>query len=172
MDKSSSPHTDAPGAKPYEAAAEEALKIDPVKLERDTRLVLARFWTKLRDSMARVPFVEDAVAAFFAATDPKTPFRAKAVLMGALAYFIAPIDALPDFVALLGFTDDATVLFLAIRTVQSHLTTEHYERARAWLKSHRTGPVSQDEVVGGTVLDHDAGPQAGPSSGRGEPGTA
>lgn len=137
-----------------DAAARDALHVDPAKLERDRRLVLERFWMKLRDTMAKVPFVEEAVAAFYAATDPRTPFRAKAILMGALAYFVMPADALPDFIALLGYTDDATVMLLAVKTVRDHLRPEHFERARAWLVSHRTRPTSAAEVAGGPVIDH------------------
>lgn len=140
-----------------DAAAREALRVDPAKLEADSRLVLERFWLKLRDTMAKVPFVEQAVAAFYAGTDPRTPFRAKATLMGALAYFIMPADALPDFIALLGYTDDATVLMLAIKTVSGHMRPEHLDRARAWLLSHRAGPTSAEEVAAGPVIDHDNG---------------
>lgn len=122
---------------PLDDTAAQALRIDPEKLRRDSRLVLARFWTKLRDALGKVPFVEDALAAYFAATDPATPFKAKAVLMGALAYFILPVDALPDVVALLGYTDDTAVLLLALRTVSGALTPAHYDRARGWLDAHR-----------------------------------
>ena len=163
MSNQDTPPSEPPGTA-FAEATREALRIDPEKLRRDTATVLARFWTKLRDALPRIPFVEDAVAAFHAATDPATPFRAKAILMGALAYFIAPVDVLPDFIALLGFTDDATVLLLAIRTVRAHLTEAHYERARAWLVAHRTGPVAAEEVAGGPVLDHD------PGAGPGRPG--
>lgn len=137
------------------AAAAEALRVDPLKAERDRRLVLSRFWTKLRDTLARVPFVEPALAAFYAATDPATPMKSKAVLLGALAYFITPVDAVPDFVALLGYTDDAAVLMLALRTVRGALTPDHHARARAWLSAHRSGPTSADEVAAGPVIDHD-----------------
>ncbi len=137
-----------------DTAAREALRVDPAKLERDRKLVLERFWLKLRDTMAKVPFVEEAIAAFFAATDPRTPFRAKATLMGALAYFIMPVDAMPDFIALLGYTDDATVLLLAIKAVRDHLRPEHQEQARAWLISHRTGRTTPTEVAAGPVIDH------------------
>jgi uncharacterized membrane protein YkvA (DUF1232 family) len=103
------------------------------ELARTERLVRGRFWPKLRKVLARIPFAEDAAAAFYAATDPRTPTRAKALLLAALAYFIAPADAVPDFVAGLGFTDDLAVLLMIIRTMRDHLLPDHYERARAWL---------------------------------------
>ena len=100
------------------------------KYERDRIKVEQKFWDKLRRSLGRVPFAEDAVAAYYCATDPDTPLKVKAVLMGALAYFIVPTDMLPDFIALLGFTDDAAVLAAAIRTVLPHVEERHRARAR------------------------------------------
>ncbi|ACI99791.1 YkvA family protein [Rhodospirillum centenum] len=161
-------HT-GPDSGPGAAFAEEALRIDPIKLERDRRLVLRQFWRKLRGTLARVPFVEDAAAAFNAATDPRTPPAAKAVLLGALAYFIAPIDFMPDFVALLGYTDDATVLMLALKTVRDNLRPEHYERARAWLADQGVERTDADEVADGPVIDHEP---AAPGDGRDRPGPA
>lgn len=100
------------------------------KYERDRVRVEQKFWDKLRRSLGRVPFAEDAVAAYYCATDPDTPLQVKAVLMGALAYFIVPTDMLPDFIALLGFTDDAAVLAAALRTVLPNVQERHRARAR------------------------------------------
>lgn len=97
---------------------------------RNERKVRRDFWAKVRATLGRVPFLDEAVAAFFCATDAATPLRVKAVLFGALAYFITPVDMLPDFIALLGYTDDATVLFAAIRAVAPHITDAHRARAR------------------------------------------
>ena len=80
-----------------------------------------------------MPFVEDAVAAFYCAVDTGTPLYVKAVLMGAIAYFITPTDVIPDFIATLGYTDDAAVLTAAIRAVGSSLKPRHRERARRFL---------------------------------------
>ncbi len=107
--------------------------VDPAKYARDKAEVEAGFWEKLRRTLGRVPFAEDAVAAYFCATDPATPFQVKAILMGALAYFIVPTDMIPDFIAGLGFTDDAAVLAAAIRSVLPHVAARHRARARAVL---------------------------------------
>ncbi len=107
--------------------------VDPAKYARDKAEVEAGFWEKLRRTLGRVPFAEDAVAAYFCATDTGTPFQVKAILMGALAYFIVPTDMIPDFIAGLGFTDDAAVLAAAIRSVLPHVKARHRARARAVL---------------------------------------
>jgi hypothetical protein len=43
------------------------------------------FWPKLKRNLARLPFAEDLLAAYFCALDPTTPVRSKAILLGALA---------------------------------------------------------------------------------------
>jgi uncharacterized membrane protein YkvA (DUF1232 family) len=52
------------------------------------------------------------------------------VLFGALAYFVLPTDVVPDFLAGLGFTDDASVIAAAIAAVGRHLEPRHREQAR------------------------------------------
>jgi uncharacterized membrane protein YkvA (DUF1232 family) len=129
--------TEHEGKTPHLPAAEPVpalpVPVAPAELARTERLVRRRFWPKLKAALARIPFAEDAAASFYAATDPRTPARAKAVLLAALAYFIAPVDAVPDFVAGLGFTDDLAVLLMVVRTMRDHLLPDHYERARTWL---------------------------------------
>jgi uncharacterized membrane protein YkvA (DUF1232 family) len=84
--------------------------------------------------VARLPFAEDLLAAYYCAFDRQTPRHVQAALLGALAYFVLPFDFIPDMLPVLGFTDDAAVLATAIRMVASHITREHREAARAVLK--------------------------------------
>ncbi|MDZ7711648.1 MAG: YkvA family protein [Rhodovibrio sp.] len=79
----------------YEETARKVTRYDPEKLERDRDKVLNNFWSKARRVLGRVPFLEDAVAAYYCARDPETPTQVKAVLFGALAYFILPTDLVP-----------------------------------------------------------------------------
>lgn len=102
---------------------EEVLTPDEVRVRRG-------FWDKVRATIGRVGFLEEAIAAFYCATDPRTPKWVKATLLGALAYFILPIDGVPDFLAALGYTDDLAVLLGAIRAVGGHVTQAHRARAR------------------------------------------
>jgi len=94
----------------------------------------AGFWRKVGRLVGRVPFLEDAAAAYYCATDAHTPTRVKAVLITALAYFVVPVDLIPDFIATLGFTDDAAVLFAAIQTVAPHIKDGHRLQARNALR--------------------------------------
>lgn len=95
--------------------------------------VRAGLWATVKRAARAIPFMEDVVAAWYCATDPATPRRVKLTLLAALAYFVAPVDVLPDLLPLIGFTDDAGVLLAAIALVGSHITDEHRARARTAL---------------------------------------
>lgn len=108
-------------------------------LARDEATVRRKFFPKLARVLARVPFAEDLLAAYYCAFDRATPVKAKGVLIGALAYFVLPVDMLPDMVLGLGFTDDLAVLLAAINVVSTHVTAAHRARARDALDRLRSG---------------------------------
>ena len=93
------------------------------------------FWRKLTAVAARIPFAEELLAAYYCAFDRTTPLAVKATLVGAIAYFVLPFDAVPDVMPLLGFTDDAAVLTTALRLVASHVTPEHRTLAQEKLRA-------------------------------------
>lgn len=117
--------------------AEETITPDAV--ERNERTVKKGFWSKLKRNLARIPKADEVVAAYYAAFDSRTPFRTKAMLLAALAYFVMPVDVIPDFILGLGFTDDMTVLLTAFGLIRSNVTDEHRERARATVEALRRG---------------------------------
>ncbi|RMF12329.1 MAG: DUF1232 domain-containing protein [Alphaproteobacteria bacterium] len=92
--------------------------------------VRAGFWAKLRRVVGRIPFAEDLVAAYYCAIDPKTPARVRAILFAGLAYFVIPADLIPDFIAGLGFTDDASVVTAVVAAVAGYIKDHHRTRAR------------------------------------------
>lgn len=116
-----------------EAGAPERASL-PIAIERNDRTMRRRFLPKLLKVAGRIPFADDLAAAYYAAMDPATPRKAKGVLLAALAYFVLPTDALPDFVAMLGFTDDATVLATALGIVGTHVKDRHKRAARRLLR--------------------------------------
>jgi uncharacterized membrane protein YkvA (DUF1232 family) len=102
----------------------------PAVIERQERIVRSGFWRKLRRLIGKLPFIEDLVAAYYCAFDRETPLTARAVLIGAVAYFVLPVDAIPDVVAVFGFSDDAAVLAAALATAGAHITPSHRTAAR------------------------------------------
>ncbi len=92
------------------------------------------FWGVLKRAARSIPFADELVAAYFCATDTKTPTRVRAILLGALTYFVLPIDAIPDFFIAFGFTDDVAVLTAAIAAVRGYITPAHRQAAQEALK--------------------------------------
>jgi uncharacterized membrane protein YkvA (DUF1232 family) len=91
--------------------------------------VKAGFWPKLGRVASRIPFANQAVSVYYAARDPETPMAAKGIMLGALAYFVMPIDAIPDVLAGIGFTDDAAVITAVIATLGANVRKKHREAA-------------------------------------------
>ena len=96
----------------------------------DAGLDKREFWAKARRVARKLPFAEDLLAAYYCAFDKATPFQVKTALLGALAYFVLPADAMPDVLPLLGYGDDALVLVTALKLVSGHVRDEHREAAR------------------------------------------
>jgi len=96
----------------------------------EERVLLDRFWRKLRRVAASIPFAEDLLTAYYCAFDRNTPIPVKVSLIGAIAYFVLPIDAIPDVLPILGFTDDAALLAATINLVTTYISPEHRAAAR------------------------------------------
>lgn len=91
-----------------------------------------RFWDKLKHyaKIAGTEVIEKALWLYYAAQRPETPAWAKTVIYGALAYFILPVDAIPDMVPLAGYSDDLGALASAIATVSLYISDDVKQRAR------------------------------------------
>jgi uncharacterized membrane protein YkvA (DUF1232 family) len=116
----------------------------PVKVEdvtRNEQRVRAGFWKKLKRVVARIPFADDLLAAYYCALDPATPFKVRAVLFASLAYFVMPADLVPDVLLHLGFTDDATVLATALSLVAGHIKPRHRKQAAAVLDLNESDAI-------------------------------
>lgn len=93
------------------------------------------FWRTVKKSAGRIPFIEDVVASYYCMLDTQTPAKTRGIILAALAYFVMPIDIVPDFIAGFGFTDDIAVLTAAIAAVGNALEERHYLAAKNSLKS-------------------------------------
>lgn len=111
------------------------LPVPLAKTNKREKTVRREFWSKFRSYASALPFAEDVAAGYYCATDRNTPFKVRATLLAALAYFIMPLDMVPDILAMVGFTDDIAVLSAAIAMVQNHVTDEHRTKARAAMEN-------------------------------------
>ena len=80
------------------------------------------FWNKLNNyaRIAGEELVRKACTLYFCFNDSDTPKKDKATILGALAYFISPIDAIPDITPFIGYSDDLGAIAAAIA---SRMTT-------------------------------------------------
>lgn len=122
------------------------LPVLAVTQARHARIVREGFWRKLLKAAGRVPFAEDLAAAYFCVIDPNTPSRVRGVLLFALAWFVVPASVMPEFLVVVGLTDDAAVLALTVGIVRKHIKEHHYVRARLALGIPE--PASDDDIWG------------------------
>jgi len=73
-------------------------------------------------------------ALYLAYRDPGTPWYAKLLAAGLVAYAVSPIDLIPDFIPVLGILDDLVIVplgaALAIKMVPKEVMAECREKAR------------------------------------------
>jgi uncharacterized membrane protein YkvA (DUF1232 family) len=103
----------------------------PSVVRLNEQRVARGFWPKIRRAVARVPFASEALAVWYCARDDQTPAAAKGMMFAALAYFVLPTDVIPDFIAGLGYTDDAAVFAALLGLVGRNLKPRHREAAKA-----------------------------------------
>jgi uncharacterized membrane protein YkvA (DUF1232 family) len=100
------------------------------QLARDEATVRSGFWRKLQRFASQIPFSEDLLTAYYCAFDRNTPNSVRAALLGALAYFVLPLDFMPDVLPIVGFSDDAAVIAGVLRLIWTHIQPAHREAAR------------------------------------------
>ena len=103
------------------------------RMTSDENSLRRKFWRKLLREAANIPFLEEVLTAHYCAFDRHTPVYVKAVLVGAIVYFVVPDDLIPDYIPVIGYADDAAVIAGALKIMSSHIKPEHREAARRML---------------------------------------
>ena len=82
-----------------------------------------KLWKKISryGKTAGVGVLEKVLWLYYASKRPATPAWAKAVIYSAIAYFILPIDAIPDFIPVTGYSDDLVTLSAAVTTIAVYI---------------------------------------------------
>lgn len=79
--------------------------------KRDREYVNDNYYDKMNDDEVKdLWFIRDVKKLYKMMKDPNVSWGLKSVIIGALAYFICPVDAVPDFIPIAGFLDDAGVI--------------------------------------------------------------
>ena len=90
------------------------------------------FWDKIKllAGKAGSKLIYHALVLYYTLMDPKTPMRYKAIIAGALGYFVLPVDLMPDFLPFAGLADDWAALIAALSYVVSAINPENKAKAK------------------------------------------
>jgi uncharacterized membrane protein YkvA (DUF1232 family) len=107
-------------------------------------------WEQIRSlaTYAGRELVEKSLMLFFAAQRPETPLWAKTVIYSALAYFILPTDAIPDFIPVSGYVDDLGTLAAALGAVGMNITPQVQADAKQKVNEWFGNPDTTTEPSG------------------------
>jgi uncharacterized membrane protein YkvA (DUF1232 family) len=109
----------------------------PITVRVNEARVRRGFLPKIKRVASKIPFASDALSVFWCVRDKDTPTAAKGLMFAALAYFVLPTDVVPDFLAGIGFTDDAAVMAALLAVVGKNIKPRHKEAAEAFLEKMR-----------------------------------
>ena len=106
-----------------------------------------QFWEKLKKTAAKAgaKVVYCALLLYYVLKSPGTPSADRAKIIGALGYLILPLDLIPDWIPVAGYTDDLAALMWGIYSVSKNITPEIKERARnkmsEWFSSYNSSEL-------------------------------
>ena len=112
----------------------EQIQIEHDQVYQTPTLDDKSFWQKVKSVLmkAGVEVIKLALTLYYCMRDDDTPQWAKGIIIGALIYFVSPVDTVPDFLPG-GYAEDLVVLGAAAATVVAHIKPEHRARAQAWV---------------------------------------
>ncbi len=88
---------------------------------------------KLGEELANVPVLISLIRAYSKKEYTAIPFTSILAILGALIYVLSPIDILPDVLPVVGLTDDAAVILLALKMIGTDV--EEYKK---WKEAKET----------------------------------
>lgn len=94
------------------------------------------YWSKIRFNAGSLGYkiLSKVFVLYHVVRDEDTPSWAKTVIYGALGYFILPIDAIPDIMPFVGFSDDFGAMVGALSIIVAHIKPKHVELSKQSLE--------------------------------------
>lgn len=98
---------------------------------------MSRFFKRLQFMLtsASSRLLVQALKLYYVSRKPNIPKWAKFRIYAALFYFIFPLDLIPDFIPLVGYTDDLFVLGLAVAALAFYIDDDVLKKAEKKLQS-------------------------------------
>ena len=106
------------------------------------------FWSKVK-SMAKkagIKLIYIALLLYYYLQSSHISTKDKAIIYGALGYFIFPFDIIPDYIPFIGYTDDLSILMYAYKKVKSKIDDHIREKAKNKLNSF-FGNYEQSQIA-------------------------
>ena len=94
----------------------------------------------------------DVLALYLVARDPRTPWLAKAMIAGVVAYALSPVDLIPDFIPVIGYLDDLILIPLGVALAIRLTPHEIIEECREAARQHFTGGKPQSWMAAGIIV--------------------
>ena len=93
-------------------------------------------WSKIKENVASIGIglIYKALQLYYVAQSPKCPTKVKAGIYGALGYLISPFDFIPDFAPIIGYTDDAAAIGIALLLAQMYIDDDIKAQVRGKIK--------------------------------------
>jgi uncharacterized membrane protein YkvA (DUF1232 family) len=91
----------------------------------------SKFWDKAKSVGKNV--LKPAMLLYYVMKSSDVPFATKTKIIGALGYFILPLDLVPDFIPVAGYADDTAALWAVVKECQAYITPEIEALAEAKL---------------------------------------
>jgi len=95
----------------------------------------SKFWKKLSNVAYKLGrgTTYYVLVMYYVMLSPDVSLKDKSIICGALGYLILPTDLIPDFILMLGFTDDIAAIMLAYNAIKNSVTPEIEAKANAKL---------------------------------------
>jgi len=91
------------------------------KFNEGKEYIEENFWEKVERVGKKISFAKDIKALFNYFSDKNVQWYRKSIVLGALVYFIVPIDIIPDISPLVGYLDDLGVITAVVKYMGSEL---------------------------------------------------
>ena len=94
------------------------------------------FFDKIKGSIkkAGLGLIYKALQLFYVAQNPNVPMKIRAAIIAPLGYFISPVDLIPDITPIVGFTDDAAVIAMAMLIAQAYINDDIKQQAKSAIR--------------------------------------
>lgn len=95
-----------------------------------------KFWNVIKKSAGKIgkDVIGKALSLYYVLKKDNIPLSVKGIIVGALGYLIMPIDLIPDIVPMLGWTDDAAAIAMALAQINSYVDVEVKRQAEEKVK--------------------------------------